>query len=112
MKFLIKDLFNLIYWLRFGFCLLLFFGVRIGFNYYNFEKEEILIHHFYKEKIISVKKKNQLVFWLKENKNEEKIIDFVINSYLVSRRLSDFEINYYPEDSESFVYGGKQYKLK
>ena len=45
-------------------------------------------------------------------KNEEKIIDFVINPYLVSRRLSDFEINYYPEDSESFVYGGKQYKLK
>ena len=112
LKFLIKDLFNLKYWLRFGFCLLLFFGLRIGSNYYNFEKEEILVHHFYKEKIISVKKKNQLVFWLKENKNEEKIIDFVINPYLVSRRLSDFEINYYPEDSESFVYGGKQYKLK
>ncbi|WP_166668234.1 ComEC/Rec2 family competence protein [Epilithonimonas xixisoli] len=112
LKFIIKDIFNLKYLLRFSFCLLLFFGLRIGFNYYNFEKEEVLVHHFYKDKIICVKKKNQLVFWLKENKNEEKIIDFVINPYLVSRRLSDFEINYYPEDSESFVYGGKQYKLK
>lgn len=112
LKFIIKDIFNLKYLLRFSFCLMLFFGLRIGINYYNFEKEEVLVHHFYKEKIICVKNKNHLVFWLKENKNEEKIIDFVINPYLVSRRLSDFEINYYPEDSESFVYGGKQYKLK
>lgn len=112
LKFIIKDFFNLKYFLRFGFCLLLFFGLRIGFNYYNFEKEEILVHHFYKEKIISVKKKNQLVFWLKENKNEEKIIDFVINPYLVSRRLSDFEIKYYPDDSEAFVVEGKKYNFE
>ena len=112
LKFIIKDFFNLKYLLRFSFCLLLFFGVRIGFNYYNFEKEEILVHHFYKEKIISVKNKNQIVFWLKENKNEEKIKDFVINPYLVSRRLSDFKIKYYPEDSETFVFEGKKYDLE
>ena len=112
LKFLIKDLFNLKYLLHFSFCLVLFFGLRIGFNYYNFEKEEVLVHHFYKEKIISVKKKNQLVFWLKENKNEEKIKDFVINPYLVSRRLSDFKIKYYPEDSETFVFEGKKYDLE
>ena len=112
LKFIIKDFFNLKYLLHFSFCLVLFFGLRIGFNYYNFEKEEVLVHHFYKEKIISVKKKNQLVFWLKENKNEEKIKDFVINPYLVSRRLSDFKIKYYPEDSETFVFEGKKYDLE
>lgn len=112
LKFLIKDFFNLKYLLRFSFCLLLFFGLRIGFNYYNFEREEVLVHHFYKEKIISIKKKNQLVFWLNENKNEEKIKDFVINPYLVSRRISDYDVKYYPEDSEGFVYGGKQYHLE
>ena len=112
LKFIIKDFFNLKYLLHFSFCLVLFFGLRIGFNYYNFEKEEVLVHHFYKEKIISVKKKNQLVFWLKENKNEEKIIDFVITPYLVFRRISDYEIIYYPEDSEAFVFEGKKYDLE
>lgn len=112
LKFLIKDLFNLKYLLRFSFCLLLFFGLRIGFNYYNFEKEEVLVHHFYKEKIISIKKKSQIVFWLKENKNEEKIKDFVITPYLISRRISDFEIKYYPEDSEAFVFEGNKFELK
>lgn len=111
-KFLIKDFFNLKYLLRFSFCLLLFFGLRIGFNFYNFGKEEILVHHFYKEKIISVKKKNQLVFWLMENKDEKKITDFVITPYLISRRTSDYEIKYYPEDSETFVFEGKKYDLE
>lgn len=112
LKFLIKDFFNLKHLLRFSFCLLLFFGLRIGFNSYNFDKQEVLVHHFYKDKIISIKKKNQLVFWLKENKNEEKIKDFVINPYLVSRRISDYDIQYYPDDSEAFVFQGKKYNLE
>ncbi|MNK19054.1 ComEC family competence protein [compost metagenome] len=112
LKFLIKDFFNLKYLLRFSFCLLLFFGLRIGFNFYNFEKEEVLVHHFYKDKIISIKNKDKIDFWINEKRNEKKIIDFVINPYLVSRRISDFEIKYYPEDSEAFVFEGNKFELK
>lgn len=72
----------------------------------------MLVHGFYKEKIISIKDKEHATFWMKENKNEDKISDFVINPYLTSRRIKDFKINYIPVDSEAFVYEGKQYDLK
>ena len=112
LKFLIKDFFNIKYVLRLSVCLLLFFGLRIGFNIYNYEKSEVLVHHFYKEKIISVKNKDQIVFWLKEQRNQEKMIDFVVNPYLVSRRISNYEIKYYPDDADAFVFEGTKYHLK
>lgn len=112
LKFLIKDFFNPRNLLRFGFCLLAFFVVRISFNLYQYNKEEMLVHGFYKEKIVSIKDKDHAIFWMKENKNEDKISDFVINPYLTSRRIKDFKINYIPVDSEAFVYEGKQYDLK
>lgn len=112
LKFLIKDFFNPRNLLRFGFCLLIFFVVRISFNIYQYNKEEMLVHGFYKEKIISIKDKDQVVFWMKENKNKDKISDFVINPYLTSRRIKVFKINYVPVDSEAFVYRGKHYDLK
>lgn len=111
LKFLIKDFFNLKHLLRFSFCVFLFFGLRIGFNYFNYDKKEMLVHSFYKDKIVSVKDKDKIVFWLKDNKNEDKIKDFVINPYLISRRVSDCQINYYPKDAEAFVFEGKSYKL-
>ncbi|WP_312751951.1 ComEC/Rec2 family competence protein [Epilithonimonas hominis] len=112
LKFFIKDFFNPRNLLRFGFCLLAFFVVRISFNLYQYNKEEMLVHGFYKEKIVSVKDKDEVVFWMKKNKNEDKIRDFVINPYLTSRRIKDFKINYIPADSEAFVYRGKHYDLK
>ena len=112
LKFLIKDFFNPRNLLRFGFCLLTFFVMRISSNLYQYNKQEMLVHGFYKEKIISIKDKEHAIFWMKENKNEDKISDFVINPYLTSRRIKDFKINYIPADSEAFVYEGKQYDLK
>jgi len=112
LKFLIKDFFNPKNLLKFEFCLLIFFVVRISFNIYQYNRTEMLVHGFNKEKIISIKDKDQVVFWMKENKNEDKISDFVINPYLTSRRIKDFKINYIPVDSEAFVYEGKQYDLK
>lgn len=112
LKFLIKDVLNLKYIFRFSFCLLLFFGLRIGFNAYNFEKKEVLVYSFYQDKIISVKNKGKIVFWLKDNKNEGKIIDFVIDPYLISRRIYKCDISYYPEDAEAFVFEGNKYILR
>ena len=112
LKFLIKDFFNPRNLLRFGFCLLTFFVVRISSNLYQYNKQEMLVHGFYKEKIISIKDKEHAIFWMKENKNEDKISDFVINPYLTSRRIKDFKINYIPAGSEAFVYCGKHYDLK
>ena len=112
LRFLIKDVFNLKYVVSFSFCLLLFSGLRICFNLHNFNKNEVLVHRFYKDKIISVKDKEQITFWLTSNENEDKVRDFVITPYLVSRRVSNCKINYYPEDANAFVYEGKPYLLK
>lgn len=112
LKFLIKDSFNPKNLLRFGFCVLIFFVVRISFNLYQYKKEEVLVHSFYKEKIISVKDKNHATFWMKKNKNEDKIQDFIINPYLTSRRIKDFRIKFISADSEAFVYQGKTYNLE
>src|SRR6218665_2223623 len=112
LRFLLKDIFNSKYYLRSAFCLLLFFGLRLGFNTYNYDKQELLIHSFYKDKIISVKYKEEVIFWLKENKNEDKIKSFVINPYLVSKRLNHYQIKYIPEDAEGFVYQGNKFELK
>ena len=112
LKYVIKDVFNLNYIFRFSFCLLLFFGLRIGFNFYNLEKAEVLVHHFYKDKIISIKNKDKVDFWIHENRNEKKIIDFLVDPYLISRRVDECDVNYYSEESKAFVYEGKHYKLK
>ena len=112
LKFLIKDFFNPRNLLRFGFCLLTFFVMRISSNLYQYNKEEMLVHGFYKEKIISIKDKEHAIFWMKENKNEDKISDFVINPYLTSRRIKDFKINYIPADSQYFFYQGNKFELK
>jgi len=112
LRFLLKDIFNSKYYLRLAFCLLLFFGLRLGFNTYNYQKQELLIHSFYKDKILSIKDKEEVIFWLKNNKNEDKIKSFVINPYLVSRRLNHYQIKYIPEDSEGFVYRNKNYQLE
>ena len=112
LRYLLKEISNTKHYLKLAFCLLLFFGLRLGFNSYNYEKQELLVHNFYKDKIISVKDKDKVVFWLKENKNKDKIKSFVINPYLVSRRLKHYQIQYIPEDSEGFVYRNKIHQLE
>jgi len=112
LRFVLKDIFNSKHYLKLGFCLMLFFGLRLGFNSYNYEKGEVIVHHFYKDKIISIKNKGQVDFWINTNRNEKKIINFVIDPYLISRRIYECDVNYYPEDSEGFVYHGNKYELK
>jgi len=112
LKFIIRDHLNLKYLLRFGFCILLFLGFRIGFNVYNYEKKEVLVHSFYKDKIISIKNKGNVDFWINENRDEKKMIDFVIDPYLISRRADECDVNYYPEDAGAFVFEGNKFILK
>lgn len=112
LKFIIQDILNPKNILRFGFCLLAFFGVRMSFNMYNFKKEEMLVHSFYKEKFVSIKNKGQVVFWLKGSKNQEKIKDFVIRPYLTSRRVQDYKLEHIPDNTEAFLYDGKAYQLR
>ena len=118
-------LFSMIYFLRrfltrhhlkslikVGFLVILFLMLRIGFNYYENSKSEILVHEFFKEKIISVKEKDKVVFFMKNSKNLEKQKKYIIEPYLVARRVNDFKIIFVPQNVKFLVINEKKYSVE
>ena len=77
---------------RFSFFILLFLFTRILTNFYFWKKEEILLHSFFKQNIISIKQGDKVVFIVNDEANMEKINNFVIKSYITSRRIKNIEI--------------------
>ncbi|WP_317173441.1 ComEC/Rec2 family competence protein [Chryseobacterium caseinilyticum] len=90
----------------------LFFIIRISFNIIENQKDELLVHHYKKEIIISVKTGNRVEFWLNSENEKDKIQQYIINPYLSSRRIEEFKIKTIPPSSEMFVFKGKIYPLK
>ena len=118
-------LFSMIYFLRrfltrhhlkslikVGFLVILFLMLRIGFNYYENSQSEILVHEFFKEKIISVKEKDKVVFFVKNSKNLEKQKKYIIEPYLVARRANDFKIIFVPQNVKFLVINEKNYSVE
>ena len=118
-------LFSMIYFLRrfltrhhlkslikVGFLVILFLMLRIGFNYYENAQSEILVHEFFKEKIISVKEKDKVVFFVKNSKNLEKQKKYIIEPYLVARRVNDFKIIFVPQNVKFLVINEKNYSVE
>ena len=118
-------LFSMIYFLRrfltrhhlkslikVGFLVILFLMLRIGFNYYENAQSEILVHEFFKEKIISVKEKDKVVFFVKNSKNLEKQKKYIIEPYLVARRVNDFKIIFVPQNVKFLVINEKKYSVE
>lgn len=77
---------------RFSFFILLFIFTRILTNFYFWKKEEILLHSFFKQNIISVKQGDKAVFIMSDEADTEKINNFIIKSYITSRRVKNIEI--------------------
>ena len=77
---------------RFSFFTLLFIFTRILTNFYFWKKEEILLHSFFKQNIVSVKQGDKAVFIMSNEANTEKTNNFIINSYITSRRVKNIEI--------------------
>ena len=77
---------------RFSFFVLLFLFTRILTNFYFWKKEEILLHSFFKQNIVSLKQGDKAVFIVSNEADMEKINNFVIKSYITSRRIKNIEI--------------------
>ena len=77
---------------HFSFFILLFIFTRILTNFYFWKKEEILLHSFFKQNIVSIKQGDKVVFIVSDEANMEKINNFVIKSYITSRRIKNIEI--------------------
>lgn len=90
----------------------MFFMIRIASDLNEYQKSEILVHHFRKHKLFSVKKGDRACFWIANNSDKDKIVQYIINPYCASRRLYGIEIKTFPASSEKVVYNGKIYNLK
>lgn len=88
-----------------------FFIMRIGFDFYENQKTEILAHNGYKSKRFSVKKGNEVCFWINENSDKQKIKQFIINPYCASRRVKHVEINTFSKSARKVIYDGKIYDI-
>ena len=111
LRFLVLDVYQPKNTLRFCFAVFVFFMVRMGETVFYYNLDEVIIHRFYQENVISIKQKGNVVFWVSSRKNEDKIRQFVINPYLTSRRANRYEIKEIPKNSKAFVFEGKTIEL-
>jgi len=91
---------------------LIFFIVRYSFGVYENHKEEIVIHHYRKSKIVSVKKGDTACFWVENIKDKDKIQQYIINPYISSVRIEKVVIKTLPASAEKVVFNNQIYDLK
>lgn len=91
---------------------LAFFIIRTGYNAFENQKEEVLVHSFSKNNILSVKKGNKACFWISDMTDREKVLQFIIEPYCSSRRIAHFEIKQIPISTKKIVFGDLVYDIK
>lgn len=92
--------------------ILAFLVIRIGCNIIENQKEEVLLHSFNKNKIISIKKGNNVCFWIPDRVGREKVLQYIIEPYCSSRRIDQFEIKRIPFSTKKIVFGDQIYDVK
>ena len=111
LRFAVKN-FSIKNVLKVSYFIMLFVVLRFLLNYRASQINEVLVHHYYKDKIISVKKGDEVRFLLRPNKRMEKIEKFVIEPYITSRRINTYQTEIIAGDVEKMVINGKEYPLK
>ena len=96
---------------QFSMMVLIFGIVRLSFTIYENRQSEVLIHHYRKNKIVSVKNRTNACFWVENKEDEDKIKKYIIGPYQSSRRLKYVEIKKLPAASKSIVFNGRIYNL-
>ena len=91
LRFIIRN-FNIKNTSRLAFFILLFISLRFLLNFKATNLNEVLEHQFFKEKIVSVKKGDHVIFYLNQNVDQEKVEQYIIEPYLTSRRTKSFQV--------------------
>ena len=91
---------------------LVFFILHLGFNFYESQKDEVLIHQYQKDKIVSVKIEENACFWIPEGTDRKKLEQYIINPYQYSRRINNVKVNFIPTCVHKVSFRGKSYDLK
>ena len=110
LRFLIVK-FNVKNGLRVIYFVLIFAALRFSLNYKADHIEEVLVHQYYNQSILSVKNGKEITFVMKENLPLEKIENYIINPYLTSRRSSKYHITLIPKEVDSVKIGKAYYHL-
>ncbi|SEM19194.1 competence protein ComEC [Chryseobacterium taichungense] len=97
---------------RFMMVLSVFFILRLGLDFYENQKDEVLIHDFSKNKVLSIKKNESVCFWINENSDKSKLNDFIIKPYCASRRIKNIKVKSFPSSVQKVVYKDKIYEIK
>lgn len=106
LKFNIKNTMRVVYFT------LIFVALRFLLNYKAAQIDEVLEHHYFKQKIISVKSKDEVQFVVKENVQLEKAQQYIMEPYLTSRRTRNYKITVLPNSTEFIKINGRDYPLK
>lgn len=111
LKFLLNN-FNLKNILKTTYILLIFTSLRLIVNFYEYQKFEIKTHHLNQEKIVSVKEKGKVYFYLKQDINNSKTEKYIIQPYLISIRCKEYEIREIPPHTSSIQINGQVLDFK
>ena len=98
--------------LRVLYFILLFVSVRLVLNYKAKQIDEVLVHQYFDSPVISVKKGNHIQFVVSENLPLEKIEKYIINPYLTSRRMTEYQLSLVPKEIEKIKIREKDYFLR
>jgi len=94
-----------------GFIVLLFLGFRMGINFYNVRKNEVIALNHFKNKIFIVKEKDKAVFIVKDSSEIKNLKKSIIDPYLTSRRISLYKLVLIPKDATSINYQNRNYDV-
>ena len=106
LKFELKNKLRLMY------VLLIFCIIKLSFNFYHWQKTEILVHDYYESKLISIKEKGKVLFLTNSETPKEKTEKFIVEPYLTFRRIDDFEIEKLPKTTKTLRIKGNIYKIE
>lgn len=104
-KFNFKNTMKVIYFL------LLFIMLRFSLNYQSNQMSEIIVHQYFKNIIVSEKIGDKVRFLMHDDLDSEKVKTYVIEPYLTSRRVVNFEIVKIPASVEYIKIRNKNFQL-
>ncbi|MDR6463459.1 ComEC/Rec2 family competence protein [Chryseobacterium sediminis] len=89
-----------------------FLIIRTGSNIFENQKEEVLIHTFGKNNLISIKSGDKACFWISNMENKDKVLQFVVKPYCSSRRIHHFELKTISNSVQKVAFRNRIYDLK
>ena len=77
---------------QFELAVIAFLLVRLGLNYFSFQKEEVMVHEVFKDRVFSTMEKGELVFYMPEKLDSTKMDKSIMKPYAISRRIKKYKI--------------------